>query len=141
MKYAIAVQKHAPQRRCHFHLQVPRFTTSRILLAFQNGAPTPRSVSSFGPIKTLTVLFVLGLAHTIVSACSIIDFSAVLVDGWLPVTIRDQIVTAIGRQLERQNLTGVSRPDVLPGTVGADARVLGAASLPLSARFLVEPNA
>jgi len=79
-----------------------------------------------------------GLAHSIATACSVIDFSAVLVDGWIPVSIRNRLVAAIDRHLDALNLTGLSRPDILAGTVGADARVLGAASLPLSDRFLID---
>lgn len=82
-----------------------------------------------------------GLAHAIVSACSIIDFGAVMIDGWIPETVRADLVAAVDRKLDAQNLIGLDRPEVLAGTVGSDARALGAASLPLSERFLVEPNA
>jgi hypothetical protein len=39
------------------------------------------------------------------------------------------------------NLAGIEAPDIREGTIGPDARVLGAASLPLSERFLVEAQA
>jgi hypothetical protein len=35
-------------------------------------------------------------------------------------------------------MTGMAMPRILTGTIGAEARPLGAASLPLTARFLVE---
>ncbi|WP_421858738.1 ROK family transcriptional regulator [Oricola sp.] len=79
-----------------------------------------------------------GLAHTIVAACSIIDFSAVVIDGWLPVEVRAQLVEAVLDQLARQDLTGLETPQVRAGTVGADARALGAASLPIVDRFIVD---
>jgi len=82
-----------------------------------------------------------GIAHAIVSACSIIDFRAVMIDGWLPIKIRNKLVVEVERKLDEQNLTGLARPVVWNGSVGADARVLGAASLPLSERFLLEANA
>lgn len=82
-----------------------------------------------------------GLAYAIVAACSIIDFRAVMIDGWIPTGMRADLVDAVGLHLDGQNLTGLSRPDILAGSVGADARALGAASLPLSERFLVEPTA
>ena len=81
-----------------------------------------------------------GLAHAVVSACSIVDFRAVLIDGWLPEAVRQRLVDAVQHCLETKDLTGLAKPKVLPGNVGADARVLGAVSLPLSERFLVEPN-
>ena len=82
-----------------------------------------------------------GLAHAITAACAVIDFGAVLIDGWIPQALRDDLVAAVNRELDHQNFTGLRRPQVRAGTVGADARALGAASLPLSERFLVEPNA
>ena len=81
-----------------------------------------------------------GLAHSIVAACSVIDFQTVLIDGWLPPDVRQRLVDAVMDCLDQHNMTGLTRPKVLPGSVGADARVLGAVSLPLSKRFLVETN-
>lgn len=78
-----------------------------------------------------------GLAHATASACSIIDFSAIVVDGWLPVDIRARLVDAVGEELGKLNMTGLEKPEIRGGTVGADARSLGAASLPLFARFLL----
>lgn len=78
-----------------------------------------------------------GLAHATASACSVIDFSAIVVDGWLPVEIRGRLVEAVRRELEKLNMTGLEKPEIREGAVGADARVLGAASLPLFARFLL----
>lgn len=82
-----------------------------------------------------------GLAHASVSACAIIDFEAVLIDGWLPDALREDLVTATARHLDRFDLTGLTRPAIRPGTIGPDARTLGAAALPLSERFLVNADA
>ena len=79
-----------------------------------------------------------GLAHAIVSACSLIDFRAVKIDGWIPAGLRDDLVTAVERSLDKRNLTGIIRPEVIPGAIGPDARALGAASLPLSSKFLTD---
>jgi len=79
-----------------------------------------------------------GLAHAIVSACAIIDFKAVLIDGWIPADLRSRLVAAVAAQIDRQDMTGLRTPEIRPGTIGPDARVLGAASLPLSERFLVD---
>ncbi len=79
-----------------------------------------------------------GLAHAIVSACAIIDFRAVLIDGWIPANLRSRLVAAVAAEIDRQDMTGLRTPDIKPGTIGPDARVLGAASLPLSERFLVD---
>ncbi len=83
----------------------------------------------------------LGLAGAAVAACSVIDFESVLIDGWIPRDLQARIVAAANAHLDRFDLTGLARPDVSPGTIGADARAVGAASLPLSERFLVDLNA
>lgn len=79
-----------------------------------------------------------GLAHAIVSACSLIDFRAVKIDGWLPAALKADLVAAVSRHLDRHDLSGLHRPEILPGSVGPDARTLGAASLPLSRRYLID---
>jgi predicted NBD/HSP70 family sugar kinase len=81
-----------------------------------------------------------GLAHAIAAACSVIDFEAVMIDGWLPATLRQRLVEATQARLRAMNLAGIDPPDICEGSIGPDARVLGAASLPLSERFLVEAS-
>ena len=80
----------------------------------------------------------LGLAYAIAASVSVIDFGAVRIDGWMPVALRRALVAAVREALERIDMVGLTMPLVGPGAVGADARVLGAASLPLSQRFLIE---
>lgn len=82
-----------------------------------------------------------GLAHAIAAACSIVDFEAVMVDGWLPASLRERLVQETRERLDEIDLAGVEPPEIREGTIGPDARVLGAASLPLSERFLVDGQA
>ena len=82
-----------------------------------------------------------GIAHAIAAAVAVIDFRAVLIDGWIPTELRARLVAAVTGRLSRIDTAGLTLPEIREGTIGADARVLGAASLPLSERFLVEPNA
>ncbi len=82
-----------------------------------------------------------GIAHAILSASSVIDFEAAVVDGWLPIPVRAAIVEAIRKYLPTLNFTGIEAPEIKQGTVGYNARAIGAASLPLSLRFLVDQNA
>jgi predicted NBD/HSP70 family sugar kinase len=82
-----------------------------------------------------------GLAHAIAAACSVIDFEAVMIDGWLPAALRKRLVEATQARLGVLNLAGIEPPEVREGSIGPDARALGAASLPLSERFLIEPQA
>ena len=82
-----------------------------------------------------------GIAHAIAAASSLIDFEAVMIDGWIPAALRDRLVAETRDALARINLAGITPPEVLPGTVGPSARSLGAACLPLSERFLVDGQA
>ena len=82
-----------------------------------------------------------GIASAILSATTLIDFEAALIDGWIPETVRRAIVARTRHHLGQHNLAGISPPQISEGTAGPDARALGAASLPLSMRFLVDQNA
>ena len=50
-----------------------------------------------------------GLAYAIVSASSVIDFQAAVVDGWMPVSVRARLVAAIGEALQL-SLIHISEP-------------------------------
>lgn len=78
-----------------------------------------------------------GIAHAIAAAAAVVDVEAALIDGWMPGDVRADLVQRTRQALATMNLAGIRPPDVRAGTVGPDARVLGAASLPLSERFLV----
>ncbi len=82
-----------------------------------------------------------GMAHAILSAVSVIDFEAALIDGWMPLAVRAGLVSATRAHLERMNQAGLEPIEIREGTVGYNARALGAATLPLSGRFLIDQNA
>ncbi|MFZ5962040.1 ROK family transcriptional regulator [Thalassococcus sp. BH17M4-6] len=82
-----------------------------------------------------------GLAAAVVAACTLIDFEAALIDGWIPASVRAALVARTAEHLQAHNLAGIQPPHILAGTAGPEARALGAASLPLSERFLVDQNA
>ena len=82
-----------------------------------------------------------GIVHAITAASSVIDFEACVIDGSLPTTIRSSIVSRIRHQLLEMHIPGIQIPDIFEGSIGKNARALGAASLPLSERFLVDQNA
>ncbi|MER8764720.1 MULTISPECIES: ROK family transcriptional regulator [unclassified Mesorhizobium] len=77
------------------------------------------------------------LAYAIVSASSVIDFDAAVIDGWMPLAVRRRLVDAIIQAIGRIDGEGLRLPAVREGTVGIHARALGGASLPLSERFLI----
>jgi hypothetical protein len=55
----------------------------------------------------------------------------------MPESLRKALVAEVRAGFDRLDFTGLERPAVEAGTVGADARSLGAASQPLLGRFLV----
>jgi len=69
------------------------------------------------------------------SAISIIDFEAIVIDGAFPQAIRSEVVERIREKFNHMDLQGLAPADIVEGTIGSDARVLGAASLPLLAGF------
>lgn len=82
-----------------------------------------------------------GLAWAILSAATLLELEAVLIDGWIPTDVRAAITKRTEAILQTLDLAGIDPPAVREGTVGADARALGAAAIPLSQRYLIDPNA
>ena len=79
-----------------------------------------------------------GLAHAIVSSCSLIDFDHVRIDGWIPEDVKARLIAQVQEHLAQHSMTGLTRPDIEAGKIGADARALGAATLPLSEKYLID---
>ncbi|MDE9450330.1 ROK family transcriptional regulator [Aliiroseovarius sp. Z3] len=81
------------------------------------------------------------LAKASLSICSVIDFEAILVDGAFPPEIREELVERVRRYLVNQDKRGLIAPTVEIGTVGENARAIGAASGPIFAEYLLDTNA
>lgn len=79
-----------------------------------------------------------GLAMAILSAACLIDFDCAMIDGWLPATLRKTLVERTAARMANMPMAGMDPPSVRAGSIGPEARALGAASLPLSERFLVD---
>ncbi len=82
-----------------------------------------------------------GLASAILSAASLLELEAVLIDGWMPSAIRAEVTMRTAAALARLDMSGVTPPMVREGSLGAQARSLGAAAIPLSQRYLLDQNA
>jgi predicted NBD/HSP70 family sugar kinase len=76
------------------------------------------------------------LASAIRGAQSLLDLDAILIDGWLPRDLLTRIVDATRSEFDQLDREGIASPKFLSGTIGKDARTIGAASLPLSRRYL-----
>lgn len=81
-----------------------------------------------------------GMAQATLAAASLVDFGCVVIDGWMPPALRGELTRRTADRLAEIGIEGIDKPEVREGGIGPDARALGAASLPLSERFLVDRN-
>lgn len=81
------------------------------------------------------------LARASLSICAVIDFEAIMIDGAFPAEIRTELVERVRRYLINQNTRGLIPPQIEAGTIGIDARAIGAASRPISSQFLLDTHA
>jgi predicted NBD/HSP70 family sugar kinase len=82
-----------------------------------------------------------GLASAILSASTLMELEAVIIDGWMPPAVRAEVTKRTEAAFHRLDLAGIDPPQIREGTVGAEARALGAAAIPLSQRYLLDQNA
>ncbi len=75
------------------------------------------------------------LSRAVVSAMSVVDFEAVIIDGLLRSDWRRRVVDGVGDAYGKFDCTGLSPIEITTGSIGPKARVLGAALLPLIRRF------
>ncbi|HUO53293.1 MAG TPA: ROK family transcriptional regulator [Rhodoblastus sp.] len=81
-----------------------------------------------------------GLAQAIVAAVSVIDFGQALIDGGFPADVRRRLIELVRQKVGEMDVQGLSPFAIDEGSIGANARTLGAASLPFFARFLLNQN-
>lgn len=82
-----------------------------------------------------------GLAWAALTAASLLEIEAVMIDGWMPTEIRAEITRRTHAALHALDLDGIDPPLIREGSLGAQARALGAAAIPLSQRYLIDQNA
>ena len=75
------------------------------------------------------------LSRAVVSAMSVVDFEEVVIDGLLRPDWRRRVVDGVTGAYGRFDCTGLSPIEIATGSIGPQARVLGAALLPLIGRF------
>ena len=71
---------------------------------------------------------------------AVLDCSAIIIDGAVPLGVRSRFVEAVHQALTHVDCQGLAAFPVLEGSVGGDARALGAASLPLFDNFIINRN-
>lgn len=75
------------------------------------------------------------LAFVSLAAVSIVDLPTIVLDGAVPAGIRSRLADATRQALEALPAEGIDRPEVIEGTLGRNARILGAVALPLTHFF------
>ncbi|MBO0905171.1 ROK family transcriptional regulator [Jiella sonneratiae] len=97
------------------------------------------SWESFGPLLEAWLdRAAWGLAHAVVSACSVYDFESAVIDGRFPQNVRARLVEKTAAAIRGINQQGLSPVTVREGTIGLDAREIGSASLPFFAHYLLD---
>ncbi|WP_281859089.1 ROK family transcriptional regulator [Litoreibacter halocynthiae] len=80
------------------------------------------------------------LAKAALSTCAVIDFEAIMIDGGLPPDVKETLVERTRRYLLNQDTRGLITPQVEAGTIGRQARELGAACSPIFSQYLLNTN-
>ena len=77
------------------------------------------------------------IAQASLSACAVIDFEAVIIDGAFPEDVRHRLVETVRRKLPLEDSRGLILPAIEEGGIGLDARAIGAACAPIFAQYFL----
>lgn len=101
----------------------------------------PLDWSDFAPqVDSWAKRAVRALAHAGLSVCAVIDFEAIVIDGAMPADLRSVLVEGVRAELGRLDARGLIVPEVAEGSIGPDARAIGAACAPIIAQFLLNAH-
>ena len=97
---------------------------------------TPESWGEFGShLDSWIENAASALAYATVSAISVIDFEAMVIDGAMPATVRDRLTARTAQVFAGLDRRGLSDVDIVSGSIGADASSIGGAALPFIKLF------
>jgi predicted NBD/HSP70 family sugar kinase len=97
---------------------------------------TPETWDDFGPLLDEWIdEAVYALAYASLAAMSVIDVEAIVIDGAMPFDVRERLRLRVAAQLEALDRRGLSDVTIVAGSIGADARAIGGAALPLIKAF------
>ena len=97
---------------------------------------TPDAWADFGPhLNDWIEEVASALAYACAAAISVIDFEAIVIDGAMPTAVRDRLTARTADVFAGLDRRGLSDVDIVSGTIGADARAIGGAALPLIRNF------
>ena len=75
------------------------------------------------------------IAFSINASTCLLDLEAVIVDGAVGAPLLAALVDAVRAAMNAYSWQGILRPDIVAGAIGRDAKVIGAAYLPLHVNF------
>jgi predicted NBD/HSP70 family sugar kinase len=75
------------------------------------------------------------LAYASVAAISVIDFEAIVIDGEMPAMVRERLTARTAQLFVGLDRRGLNEVEIVSGGIGADARAIGGAALPLIKNF------
>ena len=97
---------------------------------------TPEAWDDFGPLLDEWLEdAAAALAYAAVAARSVIDVEAIVIDGAMSPDVRERLCLRVAAQIETLDRRGLSEATIVAGSIGADARAIGAAALPLIKAF------
>lgn len=82
-----------------------------------------------------------GIAMAIIAGQAILDMNYVVLDSSLPQHLKERVASSTETALAQYDQRGISRPILTLGTLGNNARALGAALLPFRANFSADEAA
>ena len=77
------------------------------------------------------------ISQACVSACAIIDFEAIVIDGFMPETVRARLVDKVAHYILSEDSRGLILPRIEEGRMGGRSRPIGAASIPMFAQYFL----
>jgi predicted NBD/HSP70 family sugar kinase len=75
------------------------------------------------------------IAFSVISTASILDIEGVIIDGLCDRSLLRGLLEGVHRAVQHYNWEGLYQPEILEGSIGADARAMGGALLPIYAHF------
>ena len=80
------------------------------------------------------------LAYAFISALTVIDFEEFVLDGAMPVDVRQRLLEEVEQQWSKLDLQGIDTPGISTGTFGEIAGALGAAAMQISKEYMIDHN-
>ncbi len=100
-----------------------------------------RQLDDWSQFETLVAPWIEKTGANLAIACaaiaSIVEVEAVLIDGAMPASIRERLTARIIQELPGLDLTGLEMPKIEEAAIGKGARSIGAALLPIHARYFL----